>query len=375
MSIKDMLKEEWRMHSRVYRAGSFASFPFLVFFLTAGFTFAVKQYSVLRAEAIMNVLPFFGAFLGLGVGAIGFSSKSAFRNILGRTNYLIYSSRTLPVSENRLLLQFVVKDLIYYTAMFLVPVIFGYGIIGGFSVKLLWTIPAFLAGIIFSFLVARSSLQLPETVKPEYVPGEPLTQKSLLDLERSAGGLMKIVFSLTVLSGFYWFLVLNFPLAEVFLQQPLISFAALIGTISITVYNWLNRFDSFDDYKYMPVEKSALLKAKQKAFVKISFPLLIVLTSAPYFFYQGNLLLALVTSLSTATLALGSASMLFGLNPNTRIYDSVQFIRLLILNSIFVVPLLLATVFEVSVVLILVINGTAALNGILLARKSLQTTK
>lgn len=371
MSLKDMLKEEWRMHSRVYRAGSFASFPFLILFFTAGFTFIVQKYSTLSSTAVLNVLPLLGAFMGLGVGALGFSSKDAFRNILGRTNYLVYSSRTLPVSENKLLFQFVIKDLIYYTAMFIAPVIIGYGLVAGFSIKAFWMLPAFLLGMTVAFLSARSSIRAPEFFKPHYNKGEPLVQKSLLDLERSSGGLLKIVFSLTVLSGFYWFVVLNFPLAQVFLKQPLISFAALIGTISITVYNWLNRFDGFEDYSHQPLEKADLLRAKQKTFVKVSFPLLVVLTAAPFLFYRGNILLAVITSVSTSTFSLGAASALFGLKPNTRIYDTVQFVRLLVLNSILVIPLLMAAVFGLSDTVILIINGLAASAGLFLSKRAI----
>lgn len=372
MSIKRMFKEEWRMHSRIYSGRSFAFFPALVFLLTAGFSLIVQKYSTLTTSAIVDFLPVFGLFLGLGVGAVGFSSNDAFKNILGRTNFLVYSSRTLPVSKIRLLTEFIVKDLVYYSLFFIMPVMAGIMLVGGFSASILNIFPAFIGAIIFSLVLTRSSLKLPSIVKPSYREGSPLVQKSLLDLERSSGGLMKIIFSLTLLSGFYWFLVLNFPFANVFLQQPMVSFAALLGTISITVYNWLNRFDSAEDYAHLPVDKSMILKAKQKAFVKITFPLLAVLTVSPIYFYSGNLGLATITAFSTATYALGAVSKVFELDPNTRIYSSKHFSKLIALNSLVIVPIMLAAVFNLQWYVILAVDGLAAFSGLFMSRTAVK---
>ena len=372
MSVKRMLKEEWRMHSRIYSGRSFAFFPFLVFFLTAGFSFIVERYATVSANVIVESLPFFGAFLGLGVGAVGFSSKDAFRNVLGRTNFLLYSSRTLPLSEKKLLSDFIIKDLLYYTAFFISPVVLGVWTVSGPGIGALMILPGFIGGLVAALIFSRSSMRVPSLVKPSYDKGNPLRNKSLLDIQRSSGGMLKIVFSLSVLTGFYWFMVLKFSFARVFLQNTLVSFAVLLGTISITIYNWLNRFDSPEDYLHLPVSRSDILRSKQRAFVMLAFPFITIFTILPTIFYSGNVYLALVTAYSTSTFALGVVSRIFMLDPNTRIYSSKHFSKVILLNSVVVVPLLIATVFGLPEILLMLVNGLAAGSGlglIYIARK------
>ncbi|MFB6291962.1 MAG: hypothetical protein ABEI58_01050 [Candidatus Nanohaloarchaea archaeon] len=348
--IRRMIKEEWRMHSAIYRGRSFAFFPLLVFMFSLTFTWLTVNYSTLEAAALGNALEGLGVFLGLAVGSVGFSSMDAMRNVLGPMNLLVYSSRTLPVSERKLLFDFIVKDILYYTALFILPVSLGVVIPAGTGTvssafnMFSW----FLAALLISVAVARSSLRLPSTNILNYRRMKrfrPLTSKSVLDVARSSGGLLKVVFSLAVLTGFYWFTVLYFPVTRLFLENPLLSFSAVVGILNLSIYNWINRFDSIQDYLYLPVVTESLLEAKKQAFVLISVPMTFAAIMVSYVFYPGNLLLGLATGLSMTFYTLFVASWLTGLHPNERLFDSRVFLKYLAANSLAVVPVLIFTVY------------------------------
>ncbi len=348
--IRRMLKEEWRMHSAIYRGRSFAFFPVLVFLFSFSFIWLTVNYSTLEAAALGAALEGLGVFLGLAVGSVGFSSMDAMKNVLGPMNLLVYSSRTLPVSERRLLFDFIVKDVLYYAALFLVPISLGVILPSGTALvqSAAMMFGWFFAGLLFSVAVARSSLRLPSTRLLNYSRLKafpPLTSKSILDVARSSGGLLKVVFSLAVLTGFYWFAVLYFPVTRLFLENPLLSFSAVVGILNLSVYNWINRFDSIHDYLYLPVVEESLLDAKKQAFLAAALPMTFAAIIVSYVFYPGYLLLGLVTGLSMTFYTLFVASWLTGLHPNERLFDSTVFFKYLLVNSLAVVPVLIFTVY------------------------------
>jgi hypothetical protein len=83
-------------------------------------------------------------------------------------------------------------------------------------------------------------------------------------------------------------------------------------------------------------------------------------------------ILSLVTAASTVTLTMGAASLITGLKPNSRLYDSAVFLKYLVLNSLFVVPLLALSVFYEArlLVFILALSGVNAATGLLAARRA-----
>lgn len=345
-----MLKEEWRMHSELFHGSSFAMFPVMIFLISLTGSYALVELSTLGVNTLTQVLGFLGIFMGLSVGAIGFSSRDAMKNVLGPTNLLIYSSRTLPVSRRKLLVSFLLMDSIYYTALFLVPLSAGAFVVSGVSVlsgiSLLFG--GFIAGLLSALVLTRLSTKLPGLGIRYRDSFGALTGKTIVDVMRSTGGIMKVVFSLTVLTGLYWFLVLYFPFASRFLRNPVVSFGVLIGTVSLSVYNWINRFDEVEDYLYLPVSSRMLLESKQKAFLLVSVPLTSVFLLAAFFFYPVSYMeafLSIMASLSTQLYTLGLGSYLTGLKPNYRLFDSVVFAKYLVANSLFILPLLMISLF------------------------------
>lgn len=119
-----MLREEWRLHSRLFSGQRFAAFPLLVALLVG----AATQLLVVTGTALDTVLA--GSFalafaFGLHTGSIGLVSRDAVRDLLGDTTLLVFSARTLPISQRRLVAVFVVKDAVYYALLFLLPISVG----------------------------------------------------------------------------------------------------------------------------------------------------------------------------------------------------------------------------------------------------------
>lgn len=128
----EMFREEWRLHSRLFGGGRFAAFPLLVAALVAGTTelLVVTGTAPGTVFAGLHALAF---VFGLHTGSIGLVGRDALRGLLGDLTLLVFSARTLPLSRGRLLGVFVLKDVVYYTALFLLPMAVG-------------TLPAVLAG-------------------------------------------------------------------------------------------------------------------------------------------------------------------------------------------------------------------------------------
>lgn len=119
-----MVREEWRMHSRLFGGSRFALFPAFLTLIAAGTAtfFAIAGAS---EDALLAGLHVVVGLVGLQVGSIGLVGRDALENLLGDTTLLIYSARTLPVSERRLLFVFVVKDVAYYAVLFIAPLVVG----------------------------------------------------------------------------------------------------------------------------------------------------------------------------------------------------------------------------------------------------------
>ncbi|MEF8802409.1 MAG: hypothetical protein V5A38_14475 [Halolamina sp.] len=140
----EMLREEWRLHSRMLGGRRFGLFPLAIAVLVAG---AVEMLVFTGTDTWVVFAGLHGLALvfGLHTGSIGFVGRDALQNLLGDVTLLVFSGRTLPLSQRRLLATFVVKDVVYYAVLFLLPMAAGTlpaalsrGTIGVAAVALLW---------------------------------------------------------------------------------------------------------------------------------------------------------------------------------------------------------------------------------------------
>lgn len=123
--FRRMFQEEWRMHTALFGKSRFAAFPLFVFAMSAVGVVLLGTTDI-ALEPLLLGLHILVALFGLQTGSIAFIGTDAMRNVLGETTYLIYSARTLPVSQKRLLGIFLLKDLIYYAVLFLLPITLGF---------------------------------------------------------------------------------------------------------------------------------------------------------------------------------------------------------------------------------------------------------
>ncbi|MEF8853304.1 MAG: hypothetical protein V5A44_01445 [Haloarculaceae archaeon] len=137
-----MAREEWRLHAELF-GDRFAAFPVVVAVLS-GVGFWLLTFTNASVDAVATGLHALVVFFGLQVGTIGLVGRDALRDVLGDVTLLVFSARTLPVTRRHLLAVFLLKDLLYYSVLFLAPVAVGYaavalveGVAPG-AVLLLW---------------------------------------------------------------------------------------------------------------------------------------------------------------------------------------------------------------------------------------------
>lgn len=119
-----MLREEWRLHRELLGGSRFGLFPLAVAVLVGG---AVELLAFVGTgpEAVVAGLHGLALVFGVHTGSIGFVGRDALRDLLGDVTLVVFSGRTLPLSQRDLLTTFVVKDVVYYAVLFLLPMAAG----------------------------------------------------------------------------------------------------------------------------------------------------------------------------------------------------------------------------------------------------------
>ncbi|MFB6115356.1 MAG: hypothetical protein ABEK04_03610, partial [Candidatus Nanohalobium sp.] len=338
-----MLKEEWRMQSKLFEGRNLAALPALIFGMTFLGVKVIQRYSETSLFGIGLMLSVFGLFSGLASASTGFSSRDASRNVLKNKTFLIYSSRTLPTSKNKLTAAFFIKNILFYLGLYLVPV--GLGAVIAETSLIIYTVymmALFLVGQLCGIFLAKKAISIPVRKFLNYynLRGTSLTRKFFLDIYRSSGGLLKVFISVTALLGLYWYAANYVPLADYLLVKPMLSFAVILGLSSITIYNWLNTYDSVGDYTFLEIDEEQVLSEKFKAFKYISLGTVGLFLILFYLVQGGNLLLGLVLGGSLAYYT-GAVSFYFaGLHPNENMVNTLKFTAFMVAVNIFVIPLL-----------------------------------
>lgn len=347
--ILKIIKEEWRKNSTLYRGRSFAAFPVTIFAFAFLWNYMAVNYSTISINSIGTSLVVLSGFMGLAVGTIGFSSKGAFRNVLGKTNYLVYSSHTLPVSRKKLFAEFLVKDVFYYLVLVVIPVSLGFLIPTDFVIMSSFydAIAVFMIGVLLSTALTLTSLSLPSIRVMNYSRLDfltPIGARSVLDLFRSSGGILKVLFSLGLLTVFYWTLVIHFPMTGIFLNNPLLSYSVILGLLSLSVYNWLNRFDSMDEYGYLPEDIFSVVRSKEEAYLATAVPLSVLMVLISALIYPGEILLSVLTAICVTVYNMAVAVTVTGLKPNEKLFQADIFLKYLFGAGAIIVPLLYLSV-------------------------------
>jgi hypothetical protein len=156
-----MFKEEWRMHSVLFGSVGFALFPILIF--SGSFMSSILLPLIRPSLPVGSVLSItVGLFvvMGMMVGGFGLLGTEVMNRRFGHSSLLSYSSRTLPLSDRFIFFNFVMKDILYYFILWILP--FGFGFMAAspfigisFSQSLL-----LILSITLSFLTGLSAIFL-----------------------------------------------------------------------------------------------------------------------------------------------------------------------------------------------------------------------
>jgi hypothetical protein len=122
-----LMKEEWRMHSTMFGSISFALFPVMIFGIVFMGTFLLPLLSAAFPAGGLAFLTH-ATFLLLGfmVGGFGLLGNEMMNRRYGQASLLVYSARSLPLSERFIFANFVVKDIVYYFFLWVLPFGSGY---------------------------------------------------------------------------------------------------------------------------------------------------------------------------------------------------------------------------------------------------------
>ena len=173
-----MLREEWRLHAGLFGGRRFALFPGWVAVVVSGATALLVSTGTDPGTVVLG-LHALALVFGLHTGSVGLVGRDAARNLLGDVTLLVFSARTLPLSRRRLLAAFVVKDVVYYAGLFLVPAAVGAAIgtaVGGVPDAL----PPARTGFLWLTLVATFVLGLGTTLAALGLGGRGWTGRGLL---------------------------------------------------------------------------------------------------------------------------------------------------------------------------------------------------
>lgn len=356
------LKEEWRFHSGLIGNKRFLFFPIAILAIAIGIGFGIT-YTDITETSMWFALAAFVTLFGIQTGVVGFEAEDAMENLIGEQSRIIFSSRTLPITDKRLISVFLLKDIIYYSALFLIPILIGSMVGVGispmdsisitpllFGVGYITSVLFFIFGVSIGFLVTTFNKNIMQT-KWTYITGiavyavaefffdivfQPvydateipayiliplltsiltvlfvrvglrnfkdnttqnktdtytnifekyadligdddlqtlLITKTYTDIHRTAGGLFKILFTTGVLV--FAVIAMIYFLGENYVLSPHSGFlfGGLISLIAYPVYNVVFRYDSIDDYTYLPILKKAVYKSKMSVFFILAIPL------------------------------------------------------------------------------------------------------
>lgn len=227
-----MIKEEWRMHSSIFGSFMFLLFPFMI---AAFVLIGMASLPIFREIFPSFQIAVFGhsmfLLFGLSVGSFGMMGREIMNRRFGHASLIAYSSRSLPVSERSLFTAFIIKDILFYFSLWILP--FGAGISAASLMGYLRSsaLPAIIISVFLSFIMGISVSFFLSTL---YVHSRALLLASLASIF-----LMAVYFGSSLITGL--------P-SITFMENPNIyDFSACVGI-------------------------SALLFAFSIAFLKIDYP-------------------------------------------------------------------------------------------------------
>jgi hypothetical protein len=204
-----------------------------------------------------------------------------------------------------------------------------------------------------------------------------LLTRTLLDVARSSGGLVKVPFSAAIILAVAVVLVEFAGVVTGRTPATGVSLGALLGLSGFTTYNWLTGFDGPRSYLAFPVAIADVLRAKFHAFILLGPPVVLGFYLAAVAWFGAPLLDAVagaVVCLGLQSYLFGTTVYLTGLQPDEFLFDTVLFAAFTLAVAVVLVPLLVVGFVVPPSGLVLVGLTVASIAvgvvGVLLARRA-----
>jgi hypothetical protein len=451
-----MTIEEFRFHSQLFGGTRFLGFPVAIAAMVALAVYLLNLISV-EVSGIVLAIHALVFLFGLQTGALGVTGRDALENLLGDFTFIIYSSRTLPVTHRQLLAAFFVKDLSYYALILTLPATVGFAVVlplvdllplfisltgmfalgvvttllglsltdAGIGSRLLGVVTSggvalawmngidvvqftpyavvrspsalslltglapvgLLVGIVYLTFTPRNSQETRSrsnqfnSLAARLPPGRgAIAAKTLVDVQRSNGGLVAVLLSVSLLFGVSLYL-LQLVKSATGVSVPVgLTMGSLLSLSSFLVYTWLVQFDSVEEYLFLPLSIPDILSGKALAFTLMSYPVALIhyaLAVAVLGAELTDAILGLVILVSMMVYFFGLTVYITGFSPNAFLFDVVRFSAFGVGVMVPLVPLLVVSLAVpeltlVNVSLILLFAGLAVSAGLTLYRWSIQ---
>lgn len=353
--------EEYRFLTSLFGSYRVYLFPIMILLFGVIIGLIAPILDVVSTVSITGYLAII-LFFGIQTGLVGFEARDMIKNVVGEDiSRIIFSSRTLPVSQKKLATIFLIKDGLFYSFIIIAPLIIGlflgslgtsmigsvtstvtilgivklfvvsnisffFGVSVGFFFTtvasgntlikivfgiltgsltiffLLIGIDTIISGIqsniilssvlaifvtiilsvvgILNFTVSEKTYtesnylnlygRISEIFNRDNIGKRAIIIKTIVDIQRSSGGVWKLILSTIVILGVIYASiitsanVLNFRISEPFL------YGSLLSLIAYPVYTVLFRYDNYGSYNIYPLSKSEVIEAKTDLFLIIS---------------------------------------------------------------------------------------------------------
>ncbi len=412
------------MHSALFGNKRFAFYPLLILGLAFCTSLSIiafqPSFSLLSILLFVHVLFF---FFGASIGSFGTLGREFMNRRFGQASLLAYSSRNLPLSDRTIFSVFVVKDICYYFAFWIIPCILGFSLAMPIIGIPLTFAPVYLLTLSLSFLIGMSLvfflsmiyarfgkwaatalfvlLLIAVVFNQKSVSGYPpwdfsitgnlndiwislgsillfsvlalifvsfdfptkkeayenslkrtskrfsfaksyalFWAKDYIDIRRSDGGVGKVLFSFLIPLLFIWFLL---PFLTVQLRVNfLVIFGIFLGVLSSSIYTQLTRYDLFNQYLFLPIKTSTVLKSKVLGYAVLNLLSAAILVIAALVNSQTAFLLpAFVQFVLMSFFALSVTILYTGLSPSLMLMD----VQTLLKYIFTIIPVILILVF------------------------------
>lgn len=136
--LKLLFKEEWRLHRELFDGNRFLAFPLIIAGLVAIASIAISLdfMNALEPSSLLLGVHVFVFLFGLQTGSIIFmNNRDNAENLLGDITPFLYTAKLTPTTQKRFVQLFILKDIVYYSVLILIPL--GLGLYPSFGLEII----------------------------------------------------------------------------------------------------------------------------------------------------------------------------------------------------------------------------------------------